>query len=166
MFLKRLEMQGFKSFAERLDIELTGQITAVVGPNGCGKSNIIDGIRWVFGEPNARILRGSRMEDVIFAGSDRRKPVGMAEVSVTLDNSAGIFPVDYSEVRLTRRLYRSGESEFLINRQPCRLREVQNIYRCGCTRTWTRKYDCTRTKQVCWFTGRGNVSQTLGNTGI
>ncbi len=152
MFLKRLEMQGFKSFAERLDIELTGQITAVVGPNGCGKSNIIDGIRWVFGEPNARILRGSRMEDVIFAGSDRRKPVGMAEVSVTLDNSSGILPVDYSEVRLTRRLYRSGESEFLINRQPCRLREVQNLLQ-----------ECGIGYDSCTIIGQGRVDAVINS---
>ncbi|MGI6648153.1 MAG: chromosome segregation protein SMC [Bacillota bacterium] len=127
MFLKRLEIQGFKTFADRLDVEPVGQITAIVGPNGCGKSNIVDGIRWVLGEPNARTLRGTRMEDIIFAGSDRRKPVGMAEVSITLDNSLKILPIDYNEVRITRRVYRSGESEFLINRAPCRLRDIQNL---------------------------------------
>ena len=127
MFLKRIEMQGFKTFAEPLDMELIGKISAVVGPNGCGKSNIVDGIKWVLGEPNVRILRGNRLEDVIFAGNDRRRPVGMAEVSVTLDNATGILPLDYSEVRITRRAYRSGESEFLMNGAPCRLRDIQNL---------------------------------------
>ncbi|NPV25876.1 MAG: chromosome segregation protein SMC [Firmicutes bacterium] len=126
--LKRLEIQGFKSFADKLDLEFGPGVTVVVGPNGCGKSNITDAIRWVLGEQNARSLRGERMEDIIFSGSDRRRPVGMAEVSLTIDNATGFLPVEFSEVRVTRRLYRSGESEFLINKTPCRLRDIQELF--------------------------------------
>ena len=104
MYLKRLEIQGFKSFADKVDFEFSPGITAIVGPNGSGKSNVVDSIRWVLGEQSAKSLRGSKMDDVIFAGSVDRRPVGMAQVSLTLDNSGGLFPLDYNEVTVTRRL--------------------------------------------------------------
>ncbi|ADG82908.1 chromosome segregation protein SMC [Thermincola potens] len=128
MYLKRLEIQGFKSLADRTELYFNPGITAVVGPNGSGKSNISDAIRWVLGEQSAKILRGAKMEDVIFSGSDKRKPVGMAEVTLTLDNSTGIFPVEYSEVTVTRRVFRSGESEFFINKTPCRLKDIHELF--------------------------------------
>lgn len=128
MRLKRLELVGFKSFANRVSLEFGRGITAIVGPNGSGKSNISDAVRWVLGEQSARTLRGSKMEDVIFSGSDGKKPLGMAEVQLTLDNSDGFLPVDFSEVTVTRRVYRSGESEFLINGKPCRLRDIQDLF--------------------------------------
>jgi len=116
MRLKRLEIQGFKSFARPVSLEFGPGITAIVGPNGSGKSNISDAIRWVLGEQSARSLRGQRMEDIIFAGSDGKRPLGMAEVQLTLDNLEGFLPLDYGEVSITRRVYRSGESEFFINK--------------------------------------------------
>src|SRR6478752_7286025 len=124
MFLKRIELTGFKSFADRTELEFVRGITAVVGPNGSGKSNISDGIRWVLGEQSARSLRGAKMEDVIFAGSDTRKAVNVAEVSLILDNEDEHLAIDYSEVRVTRRLYRSGDSEYLLNGTICRLKDV------------------------------------------
>ena len=124
MYLKRLEIQGFKSFADKVDFEFSPGITAIVGPNGSGKSNVVDSIRWVLGEQSAKSLRGSKMDDVIFAGSVDRRAVGMAQVSLTLDNSGGLFPLDYNEVTVTRRLYRSGESEYLINKTSCRLKDI------------------------------------------
>src|SRR5690554_5351567 len=128
MRLKRLEIQGFKSFARPVCLEFGPGITAIVGPNGSGKSNISDALRWVMGEQSARSLRGFKMEDVIFAGSEGKKPLGMAEVQLTLDNSDGFLPLDYAEVTITRRVYRSGESEFLINKQPCRLRDIHDLF--------------------------------------
>jgi chromosome segregation protein len=128
MYLKRIELAGFKSFADRTELEFTRGITAVVGPNGSGKSNISDGIRWVLGEQSAKSLRGGNMQDVIFAGSDTRKPVGFGEVSLTLDNSDKTLPLDYSEVTVTRRVHRTGESEYLINKQPCRLKDITELF--------------------------------------
>ncbi|MCL6633364.1 MAG: chromosome segregation protein SMC [Alicyclobacillus herbarius] len=128
MFLKRLEILGFKSFANRTVVDFSAGITAVVGPNGSGKSNISDAIRWVLGEQSARSLRGAKMEDVIFAGSDSRRPVNFCEVSLTLDNSDNRLPVVFDEVTVTRRVYRSGESEYLINRKPCRLRDITELF--------------------------------------
>jgi len=128
LYLKRLEIQGFKSLADKMVLEFNPGISAIVGPNGSGKSNIADAVRWVLGEQSVKSLRGAKMEDVIFSGSDKRKPVGMAEVSITLDNSAYIFPLDYSEITVSRRVYRSGESEFLINKTPCRLRDIQELF--------------------------------------
>src|SRR5689334_24110476 len=115
MYLKRLEILGFKTFAERTELHFAPGVTAVIGPNGSGKSNISDAILWVLGENNVRSLRGSSAQDVIFAGNERRRALGMAEVSLTIDNSGGILPLDFSEITVTRRLYRSGESEFTIN---------------------------------------------------
>jgi chromosome segregation protein len=128
MYLKRIELAGFKSFADRTELEFTRGITAVVGPNGSGKSNISDGIRWVLGEQSAKSLRGGNMQDVIFAGSDTRKPVGFGEVSLTLDNSDKTLPLDFTEVTVTRRVHRSGESEYLINKQPCRLKDITELF--------------------------------------
>ena len=131
MRLKRLEMFGFKSFAPKTAIELTPGITAIVGPNGCGKSNVVDALRWAMGEQSARHLRGHQMEDVVFNGSDSLPPTGMAEVSLTFDNEEGRGPADYggfSEIMITRRLFRSGESEYAINKVPCRLKDVIELF--------------------------------------
>jgi len=127
MYLKQIEIQGFKSFAERIEMQFENGITAVVGPNGSGKSNISDSIRWVLGEQSPKLLRGSKMEDVIFVGTTTRKPVGMAEVSLTLDNSSGMLPLDYGEVTITRRVYRSGESEYYLNKSSCRLKDIREL---------------------------------------
>ena len=127
MYFKRLEMHGFKSFADPVVIEFHEGITCVVGPNGSGKSNISDAIRWVLGEQSPKALRGGKMEEVIFAGTASRKSRGMAEVVLVIDNSSGILNVDYNEVAITRRMYRSGESEYLINNNPCRLRDIREL---------------------------------------
>ena len=128
MFLKRLDVVGFKSFAERISVDFVPGVTAVVGPNGSGKSNITDAVRWVLGEQSAKSLRGTKMEDIIFAGSDSRRPLNFAEVTLTLDNEDQFLPVDYNEVSVTRRSYRSGESEFLINKQSCRLKDIIDLF--------------------------------------
>lgn len=128
MFLKQLDMIGFKSFAERTSIEFTNGVTAIVGPNGSGKSNIIDAVRWVLGEQSAKSLRGSKMEDVIFNGSDSRKKLNYAEVTLTFDNEKQLIPLEYQEISITRRLYRSGDSDFFINKQPCRLKDITELF--------------------------------------
>ncbi|MDP4083006.1 MAG: chromosome segregation protein SMC [Bacillota bacterium] len=128
MYLKRLDIIGFKSFAERIGVDFVKGVTAVVGPNGSGKSNITDAIRWVLGEQSAKSLRGSKMEDIIFAGSDSRKALNFAEVTLTLDNEDQGLSIDYNEVSVTRRVYRSGESDFLINKQTCRLKDIIDLF--------------------------------------
>lgn len=128
MFLKRLEVMGFKSFADRIGIDFVPGVTAVVGPNGSGKSNVTDAIRWVLGEQSAKSLRGAKMEDVIFAGSDSRKPLNFAEVTLILDNTDGQVPLDYSEISVTRRVFRSGESAYLLNKQNCRLKDITDLF--------------------------------------
>ncbi|WP_349410467.1 chromosome segregation protein SMC [Pseudalkalibacillus sp. SCS-8] len=128
MFLKRLDVVGFKSFAERIGIEFVPGVTAVVGPNGSGKSNISDAVRWVLGEQSAKSLRGAKMEDIIFAGSDTRKPLNVAEVTLTLDNEDQHIPIEYNEISITRRVYRSGDSEYLINKQQCRLKDIIDLF--------------------------------------
>jgi len=127
LFLKRLEIHGFKSFADRVEIEFSPGINAIVGPNGSGKSNVADAIRWVLGEQSIKSLRGSKLEDVIFAGSASKKPMGMAEVAITLDNNDNLLPLEYSDICFTRRTFRSGESEFYINKIPCRLKDIQEL---------------------------------------
>lgn len=127
MYLKRLEMKGFKSFADKTSVVLEPGISAIVGPNGSGKSNICDAILWVLGERNAKSLRGGVMEDVIFAGSSKRGAVSVAEVTLVLDNTDGLLPIEYNEVSVSRRLYRSGESEYLINGVNSRRLDVLDI---------------------------------------
>lgn len=128
MHLKRLESIGFKSFAERIKVDFVPGMTAIVGPNGSGKSNITDAIRWVLGEQSAKSLRGAKMEDIIFQGSDTRNKLNVAEVTLVLDNSDQTLPLDYEEVSVTRRVYRSGESEFYINKQACRLKDIIDLF--------------------------------------
>ncbi|HLG27979.1 MAG TPA: AAA family ATPase, partial [Paenisporosarcina sp.] len=128
MFLKRLEVIGFKSFADRVGIDFVPGVTAVVGPNGSGKSNVTDAIRWVLGEQSAKSLRGAKMEDVIFAGSESRKPHNFAEVTLILDNSDQRLPLDYNEISVTRRVFRSGDSEYLLNKQSCRLKDITDLF--------------------------------------
>ncbi|MCR1898138.1 chromosome segregation protein SMC [Irregularibacter muris] len=128
MYLKKIEIYGFKSFANKVELEFKDGITAVVGPNGSGKSNIADAVRWVLGEQSVKSLRGSKMEDVIFSGTQKRKPLGYAEVSLVIDNQSGKLPIDYNEVRITRRVFRSGESEFYINKSSCRLKDIHQLF--------------------------------------
>ncbi|NQU63490.1 MAG: hypothetical protein HQ517_04285, partial [SAR324 cluster bacterium] len=128
MLINRLEMIGFKSFASRTVIDFRPGIIALVGPNGCGKSNIVDSIRWVLGEQRTSVLRADRMESVIFNGTQHRRPLGMAEVTLTIENNRELLPSSFSEVAITRRLYRSGESEYAINRTPSRLRDINEMF--------------------------------------
>ncbi|MFC4617315.1 chromosome segregation protein SMC [Camelliibacillus cellulosilyticus] len=128
MFLKQIEILGFKSFANKTTVDFAEGVTAVVGPNGSGKSNITDAIKWVLGEQSAKSLRGSKMEDIIFSGSDGKKPLNIAEVTIILDNSDRYLPYDYSEISVTRRVYRSGESEYILNGQKCRLKDIIDLF--------------------------------------
>ena len=128
MYLKALEIQGFKSFPDKTVLTFGEDITAIVGPNGSGKSNISDAIRWVMGEQSTRVLRGGKMEDVIFGGTAKRKQTGYAEVSLVLDNTSHVFDMEESEVMVTRRYYRSGESEYYINRRSVRLKDVNELF--------------------------------------
>ena len=128
MFLKSIEVQGFKSFANKILFEFNDGITGIVGPNGSGKSNVADAVRWVLGEQSAKQLRGANMQDVIFSGTQNRKPQGYAYVAITLDNSDHSLPIDYDEVTVSRRVYRSGESEYLLNGGVCRLRDINELF--------------------------------------
>lgn len=150
LYLKRIELVGFKSFADRTTLEFGPGITAVVGPNGSGKSNIADAVRWVLGEQSAKMLRGSKMEDVIFAGSSTRRPMNYAEVSLTLDNQSGVLPLAYGEVTVTRRVYRTGESEYAINGQPCRLKDIAELF-----------YDTGVGKEAYALIGQGRVEEII-----
>ena len=150
MYLKRIEMQGFKSFADKTVLNFEQGITAVVGPNGSGKSNISDAIRWVMGEMSAKSLRGSNMQDVIFNGTQTRKPLNFAEVSLVLDNSERIFPIEFDEVMVTRRVFRSGESVYQINKANCRLKDIQELF-----------MDTGLGRDGYSMIGQGNVSQIL-----
>ncbi|MCZ7583110.1 MAG: AAA family ATPase [Deltaproteobacteria bacterium] len=130
MKIKHVEMVGFKSFVDKTRLSFTDGISVIVGPNGCGKSNVVDAIRWVMGELSAKSLRGTEMQDVIFAGSNSRKPTSMAQVSLLFSCEDGVHPVGYenvSEIEIARRLYRSGESEYFINRQACRLKDIHEM---------------------------------------
>lgn len=128
MYLKSIELQGFKSFAERTKIEFNHSVTGIVGPNGSGKSNISDAVMWALGEQSVKSLRGAKMEDVIFSGTKKRKPLGFAYVSLTFDNKDGWLPLDYQEVTVSRKMYRSGESEFKINQKSCRLKDIKELF--------------------------------------
>ena len=128
MFLYKLEIQGFKSFVDRTDLQFGSGITGVIGPNGCGKTNVSDAIRWVLGEQSAKQLRGDTMEDVIFNGCPSRKPLGMAEVHLTFKNDRGILPTEFSEVTISRRVFRSGMSEYFLNKTPCRLKDIKDLF--------------------------------------
>ena len=128
MYLRRLDLHGFKSFAQKTSLSFDAGVTCIVGPNGSGKSNLVDAVRWVVGEQRARALRSEKMEHVLFNGTSTRKPLGLAEVSLTLENTRGVLPTEYTEVTLGRRLYRSGESEYLLNGTSCRLRDIQDLF--------------------------------------
>src|SRR6476620_11818386 len=132
MHLQSLELIGFKSFADKTAFEFHEGVTAIVGPNGCGKSNVLDAVRWVLGEQSAKALRGGEMADVIFNGTDSRKPVGFAEVSLTFTDCGQELGVDWHEVRVTRRVFRDGNSECLLNKTVCRLRDIQALFADTC----------------------------------
>ena len=150
MYLKSLEVQGFKAFAHKINFEFHNGITGIVGPNGSGKSNVADAVRWVLGEQRAKQLRGANMQDVIFAGTESRKPLSSASVSITLDNSDRQLAIDFSEVTVTRRVYRSGESEYLINGTPCRLKDVNELF-----------YDTGIGKDGYSIIGQGQIDRIL-----
>jgi len=128
MYLSKLELFGFKSFAQRVQVKFDSGLTAIVGPNGCGKTNIVDAIRWVLGEQKTSVLRSDKMENVIFNGTKTRRALGLSEISLTIENTKNILPTEYTEVTLTRRLYRSGESEYFLNKVPCRLRDILDLF--------------------------------------
>ena len=146
MHLKKLEIFGFKSFAHKLSLEFGPGITCIVGPNGCGKTNVADAIRWVLGEQSPAELRGSSMSDVIFNGTQKRRRLGMAEVTLSIDNTEGFLPTDYAEVVIGRRIFRSGESEYLINKNECRLRDIRDLFLD--TGIGTRTYSLIERKMV------------------
>ena len=128
MYLKRLEMYGFKSFADKTVLDFMPGVTTVIGPNGSGKSNISDCIRWILGEQSMKSLRGAKSEDIIFAGTQNRKSLGFAEASLIFDNQDNKLPIEYQEVTITRRIYRSGESGYFINKAPCRLKDILELF--------------------------------------
>ena len=150
MYLKSIEMQGFKSFANKTILQFHDGITGVVGPNGSGKSNVGDAVRWVLGEQSAKQLRGGNMQDVIFSGTETRKPLGYASVAITLDNSDHKLNVDFEEVTVTRRLYRSGESEYLMNGASCRLKDINELF-----------YDTGIGKEGYSIIGQGQIDKIL-----
>ncbi len=150
MYLKSIELYGFKSFAHKMKFEFHNGITGIVGPNGSGKSNVADAVRWVLGEQSAKQLRGASMQDVIFAGTEARKPLSYAYVALTMDNSDHVLPVDYEEVTIARRVYRSGESEYLLNGTPCRLKDVSELF-----------YDTGVGKEGYSIIGQGQIEKIL-----
>ena len=154
MRLKKLELYGFKSFAQRTEIVFNEGITAIVGPNGSGKSNIGDAVRWVLGEQSAKTLRGASMQDVIFSGTQTRKPLSYCEVSLVFDNGDHTLPLEYAEVMVTRRVYRSGESEYFLNRSACRLKDVVDLFR-----------DTGIGKEGYSIIGQGRIDEILSRKG-
>ncbi|MED5426268.1 MAG: AAA family ATPase, partial [Candidatus Neomarinimicrobiota bacterium] len=128
MYISELKLHGFKSFAKKEVMKLGQGVTTVVGPNGCGKTNIVDAIRWVLGEQKYSILRSGKMEDVIFNGAENIKPLGVCEVSLTVHNNRGKLPVEFNDIEIARRIYRSGESEYFLNRTPCRLKDINDLF--------------------------------------
>ena len=152
MYLKKIEMQGFKSFADKTVIELKQGITTVIGPNGSGKSNISDAIRWVLGEQSSKALRCSKSLDIIFAGTQNRKSLGFAEVSLIFDNSDGGLPIEYTEVTVTRKIYRTGETGYFINKVPCRLKDLQELF-----------MDTGIGKDGYSIVGQGKIDEILSN---
>ena len=150
MYLKSIEIQGFKSFANKLVFEFHNGITGIVGPNGSGKSNVADAVRWVLGEQRIKQLRGASMQDVIFAGTEMRKPQGFAYVAITLDNSDHQLAIDYDQVTVSRRLYRSGESEYMINGSACRLKDINELF-----------YDTGIGKEGYSIIGQGQIDKIL-----
>ena len=150
MYLKSIELHGFKSFANKIVLEFHNGITGIVGPNGSGKSNISDAVRWVLGEQSAKQLRGASMQDVIFAGTENRKPLSFSYVAITMDNSDHLLPIDYDEVTVARRVYRSGESEYLLNGTPCRLKDVNELF-----------YDTGIGKEGYSIIGQGQIERIL-----
>ena len=152
MYLKKIETQGFKSFANRMVMEFTPGIMGIVGPNGSGKSNVADAVRWVLGEQSARQLRGSNMQDVIFAGTENRRPMSYAFVSLTIDNADRSLPLDYDEVVVSRQVFRSGESEYRMNGNICRLRDIYETF-----------YDSGIGKEGYSIIGQGQIEMVLSN---
>ena len=150
MYLKSIEVQGFKSFANKIVFDFHNGITGIVGPNGSGKSNVADAVRWVLGEQSAKQLRGASMQDVIFAGTENRKPLSYAYVAITMDNSDHQLAIDFEEVTVSRRVYRSGESEYLINGSPCRLKDVTELF-----------YDTGIGKEGYSIIGQGQIERIL-----
>ena len=150
MYLKSIEVQGFKSFANKIVFEFHNGITGIVGPNGSGKSNVADAVRWVLGEQRVKQLRGGTMQDVIFSGTENRKPLSFASVAITMDNSDHKLAVAYEEVTVTRRLYRSGESEYLLNGTVCRLKDIQEMF-----------YDTGIGKEGYSIIGQGQIDRIL-----
>ena len=150
MYLKSIEIQGFKSFANKILFEFHNGITGIVGPNGSGKSNVADAVRWVLGEQRIKQLRGASMQDVIFAGTQMRKPQGFAYVAITLDNSDHQLAIDYDQVTVARRLYRSGESEYRINGSTCRLKDINELF-----------YDTGIGKEGYSIIGQGQIDKIL-----
>ncbi len=150
MYLKSIEVQGFKSFANKIVFEFHNGITGIVGPNGSGKSNVADAVRWVLGEQRIKQLRGASMQDVIFSGTETRKPQGFAYVAITLDNSDHQLAIDYDQVTVARRIYRSGESEYLINGSSCRLKDINELF-----------YDTGIGKEGYSIIGQGQIDKIL-----
>ncbi len=150
MYLKSIEVQGFKSFANKIVFEFHNGITGIVGPNGSGKSNVADAVRWVLGEQSAKQLRGAKMEDVIFSGTENRRSQGFAYVALTIENSDHKLAIEYEEVTVARRVYRSGESEYLLNGSPCRLKDVNELF-----------YDTGIGKEGYSIIGQGQIDKIL-----
>ena len=150
MYLKSIEIHGFKSFANKITFQFHNGITGIVGPNGSGKSNVADAVRWVLGEQRVKQLRGASMQDVIFSGTEQRKPMGYAYVAITLDNRDHQLAIDYDEVTVARRIYRSGESEYLMNGSPVRLKDVNELF-----------YDTGIGKEGYSIIGQGQIDKIL-----